>query len=75
MGNEVVNGRVFIDRWKLEFRSESVTEEIPMEVLEVEFSEDGRIYLVNPARPDLRIFTTDQNIFRHPSMKQSRRVK
>jgi beta-barrel assembly-enhancing protease len=75
VGNEVVNGRVFIDRWKLQFRSESVTEEIPMEVLEVEFSDDGRIHLVNPTRPELSIFTTDQNILRHPSMKQSDRVR
>jgi beta-barrel assembly-enhancing protease len=74
-GNEVVNGRVFIDRWKLQFRSESVTEEILMEVLEVEFSDDDRIYLVDPVRPELRIFTTDQNIFKHPSMKHSGRVR
>jgi len=75
VGNEVVNGRVFIDRWKLQFRSEVVTEEILMEVLEVEFAEDDRIYLVDPVRPELRIFTTDHNILRHPSMKHSRRVR
>ena len=45
-----------------------------MEVLEVEFDGD-RIYLVNPARPELRIFTTDQSIFKHPAMKQSGRVQ
>jgi Zn-dependent protease with chaperone function len=75
VGNEVVYGRVFIDRWKLQFRSESVADEIPMEVLEVEFSEDDRIYLVNPARPELRIFTTDQTILRHPALKQSGKVQ
>jgi len=73
-GNEVVNGRVFIDRWKLQFRSESVSEEILMEVLEVEFDGD-RIYLVDPVRPELRIFTTDQTILKHPAMKQSGRVQ
>jgi beta-barrel assembly-enhancing protease len=73
-GNEVVNGRVFIDRWKLQFRSESVSEEIMMEVLEVEFDRD-RIYLVDPVRPELRIFTTDQTILKHPAMKQSGRVQ
>ncbi len=71
----MVNGRVFIDRWKLQFRSESVTEEIPTEALEVEFSEDDRIYLVNPARPELRIFTTDQSILRHPALKQSGNIQ
>lgn len=75
VGNEVVNGKVFIDRWKLYFRSEAVTEEILMEMLEVEFEEGGdRIYLVDPARPELRIFTTDQGILKHPTMKQSGKV-
>jgi Zn-dependent protease with chaperone function len=75
-GNEVVNGKVFIDRWKLQFRSESVTEDILIEVLDVEFEEGGdRIYLVDPVRPELRIFTTDQSILKHPTMKQSGRVQ
>jgi beta-barrel assembly-enhancing protease len=75
-GNEVVNGRIFIDRWKLHFRSAAVTEEIPMEIVEVEFEEGSdRIYLVDPNRPDLRIFSTDQAILKHPSMKQSQKVQ
>ena len=75
-GNEVVNGRVFIDRWKVHFRSEAVSEEILMEMLEVEFEEGGdRIYLVDPSRPELRIFTTDQSILRHPALKQSDKVQ
>jgi beta-barrel assembly-enhancing protease len=75
-GNEVVNGRVFIDRWRLQFRSESVSEEILMEMLEVEFEDGGdRIYLVDPSRPDLRIFTTDQAILRHPALRQSGKVQ
>jgi len=45
-----------------------------MEVLEVEFDGD-RIYLVDPVRPELRIFTTDQTILKHPAMKQSGRVQ
>lgn len=45
-----------------------------MEVLEVEFDGD-RIYLVDPVRPELTIFTTDQSIFKHPAMKQSGRVQ
>ena len=74
-GNEVVNGRIFIDRWKLHFRSESVTEEISMELLEVEFEEDSnRICLSDSTRPDLQIFTTDQSILKHPSMRQSGNV-
>jgi predicted Zn-dependent protease len=45
-----------------------------MEVLEIEFDGD-RIYLVNPARPELRIFTTNQAILKHPAMKQSGKVQ
>jgi len=71
-----VNGRVFIDRWKLYFRSEAISEEILMEMLEVEFEEGGdRIYLVDPARPELRIFTTDQTILKHPTLRQSGKVQ
>jgi beta-barrel assembly-enhancing protease len=71
-GNEVVNGRVFLDRWKLQFRSDSVSEEIPMETMEVEFEEDGsRIYFKDPARPGLSIFTSDQTILKHPAMRHA----
>ncbi|HXT13174.1 MAG TPA: M48 family metallopeptidase [Candidatus Angelobacter sp.] len=72
MGNEVVNGRVFLDRWKLYFRSESVSEEMPMETLEVEFEDGGtRIYFKDPERPDLSIFTSDQSILKHPAMRHA----
>ena len=75
-GNEVVNGRVFIDRWKLQFRSESVTEEIPMEALEVEFEEGtDRIYFIDPNRPDLKIFTSDQSVLKHPAIRNSGKVR
>jgi beta-barrel assembly-enhancing protease len=74
-GNEVVNGRIFIDRWKLHFRSESVSEEISMELLEVEFEGDnGRICFKDSNRPDLQIFISDQSVFRHPAMRLSGKV-
>ena len=75
-GNEVVNGRVFIDRWKVYFRSEAISEEILMEMVEVEFEDGGdRIYLVDPSRPELRIFTRDQTILKHPTLRQSGKVQ
>jgi len=74
-GNEVVNGRIFIDRWKLQFRSELVSEEIPMELLDIEFEQGSdRIYFVDPNRPELKIFTTDQSVLKHPAIKQSGKV-
>ena len=72
LGNEVVNGRVFLDRWKLHFRSDSVSEEIPIETMEVEFEEGGaRIHFRDPARPELSIFTCDQAILKHPAMRHA----
>ncbi|HEX4262777.1 MAG TPA: M48 family metallopeptidase [Verrucomicrobiae bacterium] len=71
-GNEVVNGRVFLDRWKLHFRSDSVSEEIPTETMEVEFEDGGtRIYFKDPARPEFSIFTSDQTILKHPALKHA----
>jgi len=75
-GDEEVNGRIFLDRWKLQFRSGSVAEEIPMEVLEVEFEPGStRIYFSDPNRPDLKIFTSDQSILKHPALRQSNKIR
>jgi Zn-dependent protease with chaperone function len=75
-GNEVVSGRIFLDRWKLRFVSDSVSEEIPMEAVEVEFEEGGdRICFTDPNRPDLKIFTSDQSVLKHPSLRQSDKVR
>jgi beta-barrel assembly-enhancing protease len=75
-GNEVVSGRIFVDRWKIQFRSDSVSEEIPMDSVEIEFEEGSdRVYFIDPARPDVRIFTFDQSVFNHPSIRQSGQVR
>jgi beta-barrel assembly-enhancing protease len=75
-GNEVVNGRIFLDRWKLRFVSDLVSEEIPMEAVEVEFEQGSdRIYFADPNRPDLKIFTSDQSILKHPSLRQSNKIQ
>lgn len=75
-GNEVVNGRLFLDRWKLHFRSDSVSEEIPMETMEVEFEDGGtRIYFKDPTRPELSIFTTDQTILKHPALQHASQAR
>jgi Zn-dependent protease with chaperone function len=74
-GNEVVNGRIFIDRWKFHFRSASVSEEISMALLDVEFEEDsGRICFKDSSRPELQIFTSDQSILKHPALRIAGKV-
>ena len=75
-GNEVVNGRIFLDRWKLRFQSDSVSEEIPMEAIEVHFEEGtDRICFNDPSRPDLKIFTSDERVLKHPSLRQAEQAR
>lgn len=75
-GNEVVNGLIFIDHWKVRFQSDWANEEIPIGEVEVEIEENGdRIYFNNPARPELRLFTLDQSILNHPVLRQSDEVR
>jgi beta-barrel assembly-enhancing protease len=75
-GNEVVSGRIFLDRWKLRFVSEAVSEEVPMDAVEVEFEQGSeRIYFNDPNRPDLKIFTCDQSVLKHPAIRQSGHVQ
>lgn len=76
LGNEVVPGRIFIDRWRLHFRSDSVSEEILMEAVEVEFEQGtDRICFSDPERPELKIFTSDQAILKHPAIRNSGKVR
>jgi Zn-dependent protease with chaperone function len=75
-GNEVVSGRILLDRWKLRFQSDLVAEEIPMDAVEVEFEQGSdRIYFNDPTRTDLRIFTSDQSILKHPAIRQAGNVQ
>ncbi|HLP77366.1 MAG TPA: M48 family metalloprotease, partial [Candidatus Paceibacterota bacterium] len=64
-GNEAVEGRIFIDRQRLRFESESVTQEIPADRLEVDWDEsDGRVYINDPENPDLKIYTLEQAVLK-----------
>lgn len=63
LGNEVVNGRIFIEVEGISFRSEATTITIPIAQLIIELDEDeGRVYFRNPEVPDMRIFTEDESI-------------
>lgn len=46
-----------------------------MEVVQVEFQEGAdRIYFNDPSRPELKIFTSDSSILKHPAIRQSGQV-
>lgn len=67
LGNEVVNGTIFIEAEELAFRSDATTITIPIAQLIIEWGEDeGRIYFRNPEVPDMRIFTEDASILDAP---------
>lgn len=75
-GNEVVRGRIFFDRWKLRFQSDSISEEISMEVVQVEFEQGAdRIYFSDPDRPELKIFTSNPSVLKHPLICQSAHIQ
>lgn len=74
-GNEPVGGTILIGARRMLFQSESVSIEIPLEKLQVEFEEDGRgIFFSDAAKPGASIFTLDQSILRHPAIKSHREV-
>jgi len=75
-GNEVVAGRLFVDRWAVHFQSEAAAEEIPADRIKMEWSEaDERIYLNDIARPEMKIYTQDHSILDHPLLPQFAELK
>jgi Zn-dependent protease with chaperone function len=70
-GNEVVNGRLFVDRRGAHFQSESLNEEIPADRVEVDWNKnDERVYVRDSARPELQIYTLDETILDHETLPQ-----
>lgn len=67
----MVGGRIFIDRWNIRFESEHVSEQLAIETIEVEMTQD-RVYFNDPSRPELRLFTSDLSVLKHPLLKNSR---
>lgn len=75
-GNEVVHGRIFLDRWKLRFQSDSISEEISMDVVQVELEQGSdRVCFSDPSRPELKIFTSDPSVLKHPAIRHSAQVQ
>ncbi len=75
-GNEVVHGRIFIDRQGVRFTAEGISESIPAERVEVSLEKNGdRVYFADADRPEIHIFTTDLSILKHPSTRACESVR
>lgn len=69
-GDEPIGGRVFLNPLRLQFQSEAFSIDIPLENLEVEFEKGGKgIFLGDATQPDVRIYTLNHALLRHPTMK------
>jgi predicted Zn-dependent protease len=60
---------------QLQFQSETICLDIPVANLEVEFDDSGRgIFFNDATRPDVKIFTWDQAVLRHPAIRSHPQV-
>jgi Zn-dependent protease with chaperone function len=74
-GSEPVGGKVSVGPRQLQFQSETVSIDIPVANLEVEFEHAGKgIWFNDTARPDVRVFTFHQSILRHPTIRSHPQV-
>ncbi len=75
LGSEPVGGRILVGRMQLQFQSEALSIDLPVATLEVEFEQAGKgIFFSDSRRPEVKIFTLDQSILRHPSIRSSPQV-
>jgi Zn-dependent protease with chaperone function len=77
LGNEVVEGKIFVDYDALSFHSETTSLEIPIEELIVSLGKgkDEQIYFSDQRRPNLKCFTTDSSVLDCRPLAQSHRVR
>ncbi|HEV7928191.1 MAG TPA: M48 family metallopeptidase [Verrucomicrobiae bacterium] len=74
-GSEPVGGKVSVGPTQLRFQSETVSIDIPVANLEVEFENAGKgIWFYDTTRPDVRIFTLHQSILRHTTIRSHPQV-
>jgi predicted Zn-dependent protease len=61
---------MFVGGMQLQFQSEAFSVEIPVASLVVEFEDGGKVIVFSDARnPEVRMFTRDQSILRHPAIR------
>lgn len=71
LGNQAVNGKIFLDRSSLRFTSETLTHEIPAARLEADWeAADGRITFRDSGDPELNVFTLEHAVVIGCSMPQ-----
>ncbi len=75
--NEVLDGRLSVDRWRLLFQTEGLDCEIPLEQLEVRLGRgnDSRVYFWDRRHSGATIFTEDDSVLECASLVQSRHVR
>ncbi|MEI9961453.1 MAG: M48 family metallopeptidase [Limisphaerales bacterium] len=76
-GNEVVDGRIYLDFRTLTFESAATTLKIPIEQLVVSLGkkDDERVYFNDRNQPDLKFFTADSAILEHPTLAKSPHIR
>lgn len=71
-----MEGRIIIDRHRLLFTSENITQEIPSSRLEVDWNEtDGRICFSDPENPGLQIYTLEQAVLKLAFLPQMEELR
>jgi predicted Zn-dependent protease len=66
LGEQIADGRIGFDRWRLHFESEFGAFQIPISQLQIHKA-DGKgepIYFGDPSQPDLSIYTFDTRVLR-----------
>ncbi len=73
----MLEGRIFIDRWRLRFQSGDVTVEIPLErlVITCDLKTDGRICFSDRGQPEVRCYTVDETVLNFWVLVQSRHTR
>jgi hypothetical protein len=74
LGNEVYSGLISADREHLRFESGEAVIEIPLSRADVSVR-DARVFFHDPARPGLRLFTSDESILVCRELQQCYRLR
>ena len=70
LGEEVAEGRVDVNMWRLRFEGTSNPIEIPLNHLEIETGENGEIYFSDSQAQDLVIYTFDARILQAQALSR-----
>ncbi len=72
LGDEALEGRIVLDRWKLRFECPTVVLEVLLTRLHIQIDElaAGRICFSDPDQPDWTICTFDPRILDHSALRQ-----